>query len=104
MAALTKIDLANHLHDALGLSKKEAREVVEDFFDEIKNSLEGGDPVKLSGLGTFNLRDKKERPGRNPKTGKDALITPRRVATFKSGTKLKLKVSAYTGKEIDADE
>ena len=67
--ALTKADFAERLFDELGLNKREAKEMVEVFFEEIKNSLEQGNQVKISGFGKFELRDKTIRPGRNPKTG-----------------------------------
>lgn len=92
MTALTKAELSEHLFNVLGLNKREAKEVVELFFEEIRVSLEQGSSVKLSGFGNFNLRDKDERPGRNPKTGKEIPITPRRVVTFKAGHKLKSRV------------
>ena len=68
--ALTKADMAERLFEELGLNKREAKEVVEQFFEEIRSSLESNEQVKLSGFGNFDLRDKKERPGRNPKQGK----------------------------------
>ena len=71
MGALTKADLAEQLFDQLGLNKREAKEVVELFFEEISRSLEDNVQVKLSGFGNFELKEKKERPGRNPKTGED---------------------------------
>ena len=64
-------------------------EIVETFFEEIKKSLERNEPVKLSGFGIFELRDKRERPGRNPKTGEEAPISARRVVTFRPGQKLR---------------
>lgn len=93
--ALTKADLAEHLFNVLGLNKREAKELVELFFEEIRKSLENGEPVKLSGFGNFNLRDKNERPGRNPKTGEEIPITARRVVTFRAGHKLKSRVENY---------
>ena|SRR3990167_1199550 len=90
--ALTKADLAEHLFNVVGLNKREAKDIVESFFEEIRASLEQGEPVKLSGFGNFNLRDKGERPGRNPKTGEDIPITARRVVTFHAGHKLKSRV------------
>jgi len=93
--ALTKADLAERLFEELGLNKREAKEIVEMFFEEIRRALEGGQQVKLSGFGNFDLRDKKERPGRNPKTGEEIPITARRVVTFRPGQKLKAKVEAY---------
>ncbi len=95
--ALTKADIAEKLFEDLGLNKREAKEIVELFFEEIKRSLEGGEQVKLSGFGKFELRDKNGRPGRNPKTGEEIPITPRRVVTFRTGQKLKARVEAYAG-------
>ena len=97
--ALTKADFAEKLFDELGLNKREAKEMVELFFEEIKASLEIGEQVKVSGFGKFELRDKSSRPGRNPKTGEEIPITPRRVVTFRSGQKLKARVEAYAGAE-----
>ena len=87
--ALTKAEVAAHLSEEIGLSKREAKEFVESFFEEIKSTLESGSPVKISGFGGFELKDKGERPGRNPKTGEDIPIKARRVVTFKAGQKLK---------------
>lgn len=95
--ALTKADLAEKLYDELGLNKREAKELVELFFEEIRRSLEDNEPVKLSGFGNFELRDKSQRPGRNPKTGEEIPISARRVVTFRPGQKLKAKVEAYAG-------
>ncbi len=97
--ALTKMDLAEYLFDTLGLNKREAKELVELFFEEIRRSLEQGEFVKLSGFGNFNLRDKKERPGRNPKTGEEIPITARRVVTFRAGHKLKFRVESHVKPE-----
>lgn len=90
--ALTKADIAETLFTEVGLTKREAKEMVEAFFEEIRVSLESNEQVKISGFGNFDLRDKGERPGRNPKTGEDIPITARRVVTFKPGQKLKSKV------------
>jgi integration host factor subunit alpha len=95
--ALTKADMAEHLFDELGLNKREAKDIVEMFFEEIRAALERGEQVKLSGFGNFDLREKKERPGRNPKTGEEIPITARRVVTFRPGQKLKQRVEAYAG-------
>jgi len=89
---LTKADLSEILFNKLGLNKSEAKVMVEAFFEEIKISLENGDSVKLSGFGNFDLRTKPERPGRNPKTGKEIPIKARRVVTFHSSQKLKTSV------------
>jgi integration host factor subunit alpha len=95
--ALTKATIAETLFDELGLNKREAKELVEQFFEEVRLALENGYQVKLSGFGNFDLRDKKERPGRNPKTGEEIPITARRVVTFRPGQKLKARVEAYAG-------
>lgn len=95
--ALTKADIAETLFQELGLNKREAKEIVECFFEEIRMALERGEQVKLSGFGNFDLRDKNQRPGRNPKTGEEIPITARRVVTFKAGQKLKARVEAYAG-------
>tara|TARA_B100001142_G_scaffold320542_1_gene365731 strand:+ start:283 stop:579 length:297 start_codon:yes stop_codon:yes gene_type:complete len=95
--ALTKADIAESLYEELGLNKREARELVELCFDELKSALSQGKQVKLSGFGNFDLRDKRERPGRNPKTGENIPISARRVVTFKPGQKLKNKVEGYVG-------
>ncbi|HYN77160.1 MAG TPA: integration host factor subunit alpha [Lamprocystis sp. (in: g-proteobacteria)] len=97
--ALTKADMAEHLFEELGLNKRESKDIVEQFFEEIRSALERGDQVKLSGFGNFDLREKKERPGRNPKTGEEIPITARRVVTFRPGQKLKSRVEAYAGTE-----
>ncbi|PCK10118.1 MAG: integration host factor subunit alpha [Alteromonadaceae bacterium] len=95
--SLTKADLAEKLYEELGFNKREAKEIVELFFEEIRDCLENNEQVKLSGFGNFDLRDKKERPGRNPKTGEEIPITARRVVTFRPGQKLKARVEAYAG-------
>ncbi|WP_127959390.1 integration host factor subunit alpha [Serratia microhaemolytica] len=90
--ALTKAEMSEHLVEKLGLSKREAKDMVELFFEEVRRALENGEQVKLSGFGNFDLRDKNQRPGRNPKTGEDIPITARRVVTFRPGQKLKSRV------------
>ncbi len=97
--SLTKADMAEMLFNELGLNKREAKEIVEQFFEEIKVALESGNQVKLSGFGNFVLREKKERPGRNPKTGEEIAISARSVVTFRPGQKLKIRVEAYAGTE-----
>ena len=99
MTALTKSEMAEKLNEELGFNKREAKEVVEHFFEEIRNSLEENEQVKLSGFGNFDLRDKSQRPGRNPKTGEEIPISARRVVTFRPGQKLKARVEAYAGTE-----
>ena len=95
--SLTKADMAERLFEEVGLNKREAKELVELFFEEIRSALESGEPVKLSGFGNFELRDKNERPGRNPKTGEEIPISARRVVTFRPGQKLKSRVESYAG-------
>ena len=86
---LTKAELADLLFETVGLNKREAKDMVESFFEEIRAALENGDSVKLSGFGNFQLRNKPQRPGRNPKTGEEIPITARRVVTFHASQKLK---------------
>lgn len=90
--ALTKAEVAEHLFEKVGLSKRDAKDMVEIFFEEIRETLESGDQVKLSGFGNFDLRQKSQRPGRNPKTGEDIPISARKVVTFRPGQKLKSRV------------
>ncbi len=94
---LTKAELADLLFEKVGLNKREAKDMVETFFEEIRTSLENGQSVKLSGFGNFQLRDKPQRPGRNPKTGEEIPITARRVVTFHASQKLKSMVEAHYG-------
>ena len=95
--ALTKAEMAERLFEEMGLNKREAKELVEQFFEEVRVSLEENEQVKLSGFGNFDLRDKKQRPGRNPKTGEEIPIKARRVVTFRPGQKLKARVESYAG-------
>lgn len=94
MSTLTKAEMAESLINQLGLPKHEAKELVEDFFEEIKTALANNTMVKLSGFGNFELRNKSERPGRNPRTGEEVAITARRVVTFHPGQKLRAKVDS----------
>ena len=96
---ITKDSLVEMVHNEVGLNKREAKELIECFFEQIKKSLEEGNDIKLSGFGNFILRDKSSRPGRNPKTGEEVTISSRRVVTFKSGLKLKSKLEAYDGSD-----
>jgi integration host factor subunit alpha len=100
LPTLTKAELAELLFEQVGLNKREAKDMVETFFDEIRNALESGEPVKLSGFGNFQLRDKPQRPGRNPKTGEEIPITARRVVTFHPSQKLKAMVEVANQKTI----
>ncbi|PCI63509.1 MAG: integration host factor subunit alpha [Gammaproteobacteria bacterium] len=92
--ALTKAEVAEHLFEKVGLSKRDAKDMVECFFEDIRETLEKGEQVKLSGFGNFDIREKSERPGRNPKTGEDIPISARRVVTFRPGQKLKSRVES----------
>ena len=94
---LTKAVMVESLFNELGFDKREAHDLVDLFFQEIKASLAAGEQVKLPGFGNFDLRDKNERPGRNPKTGESIPISARRVVTFKAGQKLKTRLETYTG-------
>ena len=89
---LTKAELAEMLFERVGLNKREAKDMVETFFDEIRGALERGHSVKLSGFGNFQLRDKPQRPGRHPKTGEEIPISARRVVTFHASQKLKSQI------------
>jgi len=93
--------MAEYLFEELGINKREAKEILELFFDEIKSTLEAGQQVKLSGFGNFDLRDKVARPGRNPKTGEEIPVLARRVVTFRAGDKL--KASVESGGEIEVN-
>jgi len=97
--ALTKADMAASLFNEIGLNKKEARDLVDSFFEELIASLVVGEQIRLSGFGNFDLRDKNARPGRNPKTGETVPIPARRVVTFRAGQKLKARAEGYAGPE-----
>lgn len=97
MNALSKAMIAEVLLVESGLSKSDARQMVEEFFETIRHALENGQHVKLSGFGNFTLRDKPQRPGRNPKTGEEIPVVARRVVTFKPGLKLKMKIENQAG-------
>jgi len=103
MVTLTKADLAKHLDSEIGLTNREAKEIVEMFYHLIRESLIQGKQVKISGFGNFTLHDKDERPGRNPKTGEEVPVSARRVVTFHGGQKLKGRVEKYSGKELKGE-
>lgn len=92
---ITKADLANLLHENLGVNKREASEIVMSFFDEISEELQKGATVKLSGFGVFCLRNKNSRPGRNPKTGEMIPVSARRVVMFHPSHILKALVHEH---------
>src|ERR1700716_795941 len=92
LPTLTKAEMAEMLFQQVGLNKREAKDMVETFFDELRNALERAESMKSSGCGNFQLRDKPQRPGRNPKTGEEIPISARRVVTFHARQKLKAMV------------
>ena len=94
---ITKDSLVEMVHNEIGLNKREAKELIECFFEQIKKSLEEGNDIKFSGFGNFVLRDKVARPGRNPKTGEEVTISARRVVTFRAGNKLRKKIASQNG-------
>lgn len=100
LPTLTKAELAELLFEQVGLNKREAKDMVETFFGEIRDALERGESVKLSGFGNFQLRDKPQRPGRNPKTGEEIPISARRVVTFHASQKLKAMVDGATSSAV----
>lgn len=100
---LTKLDLAQTIIDGIGLNNREAKEMIEAFFGEISASLEAGEEVKLTGFGVFSLRDKPERPGRNPKTGEEIPIAARRVVTFHPSARIKEMVDEQHSTSENAD-
>lgn len=97
-STLTKAELVELLFNRLGLNKREAKEMVEAFFELILNALEKREEVKLSGFGNFQLRDKRQRPGRNLSTGEAILISARCVVTFYASQKLKTRIE--TGRHV----
>ena len=90
---LTKAELADLLFEKVGLNKREAKEFVDAFFEVVRDALEKGEQVKLSGFGNFDLRFKNQRPGRNPKTGVEVPIAPRRVLTFRASQKMRERIA-----------
>jgi len=102
--AITKAELVENLCQSLGLNKRRGKELVEEVFEELCQCLESGEEIKLSGFGKFVLRDKGARPGRNPKTGEEVTIAPRRVVTFTAGEKLKRRVEQYQGPSDDNND
>ncbi len=92
VSTLTRSDIADELYNNIGLSHNESSEIVELFFEEILQCFEKGEEVKLTSFGTFKIREKKERIGRNPKTGVEAKISSRKVITFKPSSYIKEKI------------
>ena len=93
---LTKMELVNLLLEKLVLTRNEAKQIVEIFFEEIRQVLAQGQPIKLSGFGSFHLREKSARPGHNPKTGQACAIRARRVVTFHASKTFKKSVEAMS--------
>jgi integration host factor subunit alpha len=96
---ITKIELSEAIFDHVGLNKREAKEMIDAFFENIAHHLERGVDVKISGFGNFQLRNKTARPGRNPKTGQEIPISARRVVTFHASQKLKDAIDTKDSKE-----
>ena len=93
VGTLTRADLADAINRKMGLSRSESLDLVEDILAKMCHAMADGENVKISGFGSFVLRDKKERIGRNPKTGIEVPITPRRVMTFRASQKLKERLA-----------
>ena len=102
--AITKAQLAEVLYEQIGLNKREAKDMVEAFFEEITNELIAGEDIKLSGFGNFQIRTKAPRPGRNPRTGEPVAIEARRVVTFHASPKLKDAVQGDKSSSADDEE
>jgi integration host factor subunit alpha len=102
---LTRADLTDAIHRSLGISRNESADFVERILEEVSASLEKGDTVKISSFGTFTVRSKKQRMGRNPKTGEEVPITPRRVVTFRASHVLKDQINkSLAGRSAAAAE
>ena len=95
--ALTKIEIVNSIADQIGYTKNRSSEIVETLLELIKKSLESGDDVMISGFGKFCVKDKRERKGRNPATGEDMILGPRRVVTFRCSGNLREKINGMQG-------
>ncbi len=91
---MTKIDIIQNVCDKLGFSKKDSAKIVESVFDVMKEHLEKGEKIKISGFGNFVVKEKKSRRGRNPQSGQEIEITARRVLTFKSSQVLRRALNA----------
>lgn len=96
---MTKADLIESIYEKIGLPKKESADIVELVFEVIKGTLEKGENIKISGFGNFVVRDKKARLGRNPQTGEEMTISPRRVLTFKASQVLKQAINEKSASE-----
>ncbi|MDH3580483.1 MAG: integration host factor subunit alpha [Hyphomicrobiales bacterium] len=96
---LTRADLAEAVYQKVGLPRNESAELVETVLKEITGSLERGESVKLSSFGSFGIREKGERIGRNPKTGEEVPITPRRVLVFRASNIMKTRINGALGRK-----
>lgn len=94
MKTITRADVAETIYEEIGLSRKDSTDVLDMILDEIVNELSNGNEVKLSSFGTFSLRDKNARAGRNPKTGVEAVISSRRVISFKPSQTMRKIINA----------
>ena len=94
MKTITRADVAETIYAEIGLSRKDSNDILDMILDEIIKELSNGNDVKLSSFGTFSLRQKKERSGRNPKTGVEAVITPRRVISFRPSQTMRKTINA----------
>ena len=103
MSTLTKLEIVEYLQRQTKTTTRQLKPFVDGVFDTLKETLVQGQPIKLSGFGTFDLRDKKPRIGRNPKTLEEAIITARRVVVFRASDKLKDKMEMVQNKESEQD-
>lgn len=99
--SLTKAEMLEYLFEHIVMRKQDAKKIVELFFEEIRKALENGEQVKLSGFGNFDVKEKNQRPGRNPKTGENIPITARKVVTFRPGQKLKSYVEISSNTDLN---
>jgi integration host factor subunit alpha len=95
--ALTKVEMVNSIADQIGYTKNQASELVEILLELMKSSLESGDDVLISGFGKFQVKEKKERKGRNPATGNDMMLKPRKVVTFRCSGNLRKRINGVQG-------
>ncbi|MBI0536511.1 integration host factor subunit alpha [Roseomonas sp. KE2513] len=96
MNTITRAQLAEAIYMQVGLSRNESAALLEDVLNRLSATLEAGEPVKLSAFGTFSVRQKAQRIGRNPKTGVEVPITPRRVLSFRASQVLKARINGET--------
>jgi integration host factor subunit alpha len=102
--AITKADIAHDIFENVKIPKKDAQEFVEHFFNVISEGLERGEDVRISGFGNFDLNDKQQRPGRNPKTKEPVPISARRVVTYKPSQKVKERIESIDAKKVEVSK